>query len=170
MIFMAVDLLVPPFFNIVRSRHLPNTLRTSSLSLLAECESINPLAMLSYVVDLAEGMVDLLQIESTPSTVPQGNLANDEAPTKEFELTSNNPKLPPLRRAALHLLSLVFRETTKAIYDSSFGGSIFSNSLMRRAKTTLSYVASTDEDIVVRVMAREAGGNLDRMQQAIIGR
>lgn len=125
--------------------------------------------MLSYVVDLAEAMIDLLQIESTPSPVPQGNPANDEAPTQEFEPTSNNSKLPPLRQAALHLLSLAFRETTKAIYDSSFGESIFSNSLMRRAKTTLSYVASTDEDVVVRVMAREAGETLDQMQQAIVG-
>lgn len=123
--------------------------------------------MLPYVVDLAEGMVDLLQIESTSGTVPQNS--TDEAPPKEFEPTSSNSKLPPLRRAALHLLSLVFRETTKSIYDSSFSGSILSDSFMRRAKTTLSYVSSTDEDAVVRVMAREAGENLEQMREAIIG-
>jgi hypothetical protein len=126
--------------------------------------------MLPYVVDLVDAMVDLLQIESSHNTViPKDDDTSDKKRAEDFEPTSANSKLPPLRRAALHLLSLVFHETTKAIYDTAFGGSIFSNALVRRAKTTLSYVASTDHDAVVRVMAREASEALDQMQQAIIG-
>ncbi|KAF9462618.1 hypothetical protein BDZ94DRAFT_1366131 [Collybia nuda] len=161
MLGIYVDLLVPPFSIIVKSRYLPNTLRASSLSLLAECESTNPSAMLPYILDLAETMIDLLQVESTSSTIKDSK--------EEFEPTSDNAKLPPLRRAALHLLSLVFREATRTIYDSPFGRSVFSNSLVKRAKTTLTYIASTDKDIVIQVMARETGEIVSQMQNAMMG-
>jgi len=69
----------------------------------------------------------------------------------------------------LHFLSLLFRETTKQIYESSFGGSILPDGFMRRAKSTLSYIASTDQDTVVRIMAREAGEGLEQIQRAMIG-
>ncbi|KAF5387644.1 hypothetical protein D9615_000386 [Tricholomella constricta] len=167
-----VDILVPPLFKILRLRHIPTVLRTSSLSLLSDCESVGPLAMLPYVTDLAEAMIDILQIETVParpesSATPED--AKDQLPTMDSEPTSTNPKFPPLRRAALNFLSLLIRETTKQIYDSSFGRSVFSDDFMRRGKTTLSYVASTDDDNVVRVMAREAVEGLNEMNQAIFG-
>ncbi|RDB22555.1 RNA polymerase II assembly factor RTP1 [Hypsizygus marmoreus] len=165
-----VDILLPPLFNIVRTRHAPTTLRTSALSLIGECESTSPLAVLPYVVDLADAMVDLLQIE-TVSAKPRSTLqetSESPPPTMDSEPTSANPKFPPLRRAALHFLALLIRETTKQAYDSSFGRSIFSEAFLRRVKTTLSYIASTDEDAVVRVMAREAGEGLDEMRRAMM--
>jgi hypothetical protein len=38
-----------------------------------------------------------------------------------------------------------------------------------RARTTLGYVSSTDEDTVVRVMAREAGEELAQLSNALVG-
>ncbi|KAG5646622.1 hypothetical protein DXG03_002926 [Asterophora parasitica] len=176
-----VDILVPPLFKILSLRNIPTVLRTSSLSLLSECESTSPLAMLPYVTDLAEAMIDILQIETVPAkpkpksssdadaTPKEGDEAQKPKPTMDSEPTSTNTKFPPLRRAALHFLSLMIRETTKHIYDSSFGRSVFSDAFMRRAKATLGYVASTDDDNIVRVMAREAGEGLVEMNQAVMG-
>ncbi|GLB33780.1 hypothetical protein LshimejAT787_0106640 [Lyophyllum shimeji] len=166
-----VDMLAPPLAHILRSRHAPTALRTSSLSLLADCENTSPLAMLPYAVDLAEAMIDILQVE-TVSAKPKSAAQEDgqnKPPIMDSEPLSTNPRFPPLRRAALHFLSLLIRETTKQIYDSSFGGSIFPDAFMTRAKATLGYVASTDEDNIVRVMAREAGEGLKDMHRAMIG-
>lgn len=168
----VADMLIPPLLTTLRSHHVPTTLRTSSISLLAECVRTNPLAMLSYLTDLANAIIDLLQLETVPANLrstKSDNDATDQVPTMDFDPTSMNSKLPPFRRAALHFLSLLFRETTKHIYESSFGGSILPDGIIRRAKTTLSYVASTDQDTLVRVMAREAGEILEQMQRAIIG-
>ncbi|KAF8076354.1 hypothetical protein FPV67DRAFT_413223 [Lyophyllum atratum] len=163
-----VDILVPPLFNILRLRHIPTALRTSSLSLLADCESTSPLAMLPYTADLAEAMIDILQIETVPAKF-KASTPEDGEPTIESEPTSANPKFPPLRRAALHFLSLLIRETTKLVYDSSFGGSPFPAGFMKRAKATLGYVASTDDDNIARVMAREADEGLNQLNLAIMG-
>lgn len=128
--------------------------------------------MLPYLTDLANAIIDLLQLETVPATPRSSERNNDaavQAPTMDFDPTSTNSKFPPFRRAALHFLSLLLRETIKQIYESSFGGSILPDGFMRRAKTTLTYVASTDQDTVVRVMAREAGEGLEQIQQAMIG-
>lgn len=165
----TVDLMVPTLFNIVRSPHVPTTLRTSSLSLLGECESTQPLALLPYAKDLAEAMVDLLQIESVSIHHQPQPVEQEDRPTIDFAPTSRNSKFPPLRRAALHFLALLIRETTRQVYDSSYINTLFSPAAGRRMKTTLVYVAATDEDNVVRMMAREAGEALDQLEQAIIG-
>ena len=165
-------MIVPPLLKILRSHHISTTLRTSSISLLAECESTNSLAMVPYLADLANAMVDLLQLETVPAnprSTPPTSDVDDQTSTMDSEPTSSNSKFPPLRRAALHLLALVIRETTKQIYDSSFGQSLFSDGLMTRAKATLSYISSVDQDNVVRVMAREVDEALKQMQRAIIG-
>ena len=129
--------------------------------------------MVPYSADLANAMVDLLQLEAVPANPrpipPTSDNADDQTSTMDSEPTSSNSKFPPLRLAALHLLALVIRETTKQIYDSSFGQSLLSDGLMTRAKTTLSYISSVDQDTVVRVMAREADEALKQMQRAIIG-
>ena len=125
--------------------------------------------MLPYLKDLADATVDLLQLETVPAIPSEkDNDVADQAPP-DTDPTSTNSKIPAFRRAALHFLSLLFRETTKQIYESSFGGSILTDSFMRRAGTTLSYVASTDQDALVRVMAREAGEGLKQVQHAVIG-
>lgn len=40
---------------------------------------------------------------------------------------------------------------------------------MRRAKTTVGYVAATDGDGLVRVMAKEVSEGLDDLAEAILG-
>ncbi|KAG6817465.1 hypothetical protein H0H87_008633 [Tephrocybe sp. NHM501043] len=169
-----VDILVPPLFNILRLRHMPTTLRTSSLSLLADCESTSPLAMLPYVTDLSNAMLDILQLEMVPANLKPDDKKDEEtpetqAPSMDSEPLSANAKFPPLRRAALHFLTLMVRETTKQIYESSFGITLFPDDFTRRAKATLGYVASVDSDNIVRIMAREAVEDLDQLNKAILG-
>ncbi|KAJ8522977.1 hypothetical protein ONZ45_g477 [Pleurotus djamor] len=177
------DMLVPPIFNVVRSRHIPTALRTSSLSLLATCESTYSLALIPYAMDLADAMLDLIQVESA-SNAPAQRSRNKDKDTKEVnsdsstkpspdvmddQPTTTNSKLPPLRRAAIHLLSMLTRSAIKQLYTESSQGQPFPPRLIQRAKTTLSYVAFTDEDMRVRVMAREAGEYFEQLEQAAIG-
>jgi hypothetical protein len=89
--------------------------------------------------------------------------------TLDSQPTSIDSKLPPLRRAALHFLALLLRASTAHVYDQSHEGNPFSQSQLRRAKTTLAYVASTDEDSIVRVMAREGVEGIDQLSKAIAG-
>ena len=174
-----MDLLVPPIYAVMRNASVPTTLRTSSISLLADCVDTSPFAMLPYVQDLSLGLIDLLQVETVPEK-PAVKLSKEEEsqeeatpvdPSMDSEPTARNSKFPPLRRAALHFLSLLIRASTKLAYDdnSSTTTDIFPRSTFQRADITLGYIASTDEDSVVRVMAREARENLEQLQQALIG-
>ncbi|KAJ7180037.1 hypothetical protein C8R43DRAFT_384856 [Mycena crocata] len=150
-----IDILVPPLFHVVRTSQIPTTLRTSALSLLAECVNTCSLALVPYVADLSEAMIDLLQTEST-STIPEES--------EDTNPTSLDAKLPAFRRAALHFLGLLIRETTRQLYDSSEVE--LSSRLLKRIRTTLAYVSSTDGDMVVRVMAREAVEGLVELEEA----
>ncbi|KAL4265069.1 Tango6 family protein [Pleurotus pulmonarius] len=170
-----VDTLVPPIFYVFRSSHLPTTLRTSALSLLTECENTYSLALIPYTIDLADSMVDLLQLESVSNTQqPKPTKTDEDVPpepkrnrdTMDDQPTSTNTKFPPLRRAALHFLSILARATTKLVYDGVLERQPFPPRLIQRAKTTLAYVASIDKDNIVRVMAREAGEYLTQLEQA----
>lgn len=147
---------------IVRSSHVATTLRTSALSLLADCEGVYAPALLPYFVDLSSGMVDLLQVETEPPN-------SDASVSMDSDPTSTNSKFPPLRRAALHFLTLLYRETISQIYDYSLGKSLFTHTSINRAKVTLSYIAATDGDAVVRVMAGEASTLLGQLQREIAG-
>ncbi|KAF5369873.1 hypothetical protein D9758_001077 [Tetrapyrgos nigripes] len=176
-------LIVPPLLTVVRSRHAPTTLRTSSLSLLADCQKTQSLSLLPYFIDLSEGMNDLLQVEmvtfhpgSEKKTENKGEKVEEKALTRESapqtmdrNPTSTNSKFPPLRRAALHFLSLLLQGTTEQIYESSFGTNLFPSELLQRLKITLSYISGTDEDMLVRVMARETLEQLAQLEQAVIG-
>ncbi|KAJ7781261.1 hypothetical protein B0H16DRAFT_1497669 [Mycena metata] len=153
-----IDILVPPLFHLVRSSQVATTLRTSALSLLAECENTCSLALIPYVTELSEAMIDLLQIESSSNVSTE---SDDNNPLLA------NSKLPPFRRAALHFLGLLIRETTRQIYESAH--TEFSNRSIKRIRTTLGYVASTDGDMVVRVMAREAVEGLGELEEAMLG-
>lgn len=204
-----VDILVPPLFKLVRTREIPTTLRTSAISLLADCTNTYPLAMLAYIEDLAGSMIDLLQIESNPipQQLPEGKkTANVQQPdsknkdsnaereaeallsegvqpsraagkggleqplTMDEAPTLNNSKSPPLRRAALHFLSLLTKEATQHVYESTSPRNIFlSQQLISKALVTLGYIASTDEDDVVRMMAREVKEQLVDLQRAKLG-
>lgn len=205
---VSADTLIPPLFGLVRMPGIPTTLRTSALSLLADCVKTYPLAVLAYMEDLAAAMVDLVQVESVPvqqqvakgkkmtkageyqdedkledvmKTEPE-TLAKD-AQTKAVKdnvreqpesigtaPTSVDSKSPPLRRAALHFLGLLVREATRRSYESSSDKDTFlSQALAPRLTTVLEYVASTDEDNVVRMMAREAKEGLGDLRKAKLG-
>ncbi|KAA1475539.1 hypothetical protein DENSPDRAFT_429786 [Dentipellis sp. KUC8613] len=176
------DILVPPLFSLLRNSHLPTTLRTSALALLAQCADVSNFALLPYAADLAGAMLDLLQIESVrtsaapgpPATSPAVDKPNvmgeatpdtirPSSPGMDADPTSTNAKLPPLRRAALHFLGILVRAYTRRAYDEIENG--VHEFPLRRAKVTLGYVAATDVDAVVRVMAREVGEAVVAMEE-----
>lgn len=172
-----VQLLVPPLSHVFRSHHIPTVLRTSALSLLSECVNTSSHAFLPYAEDLSDAMIDLLQVESVRAVLkPSSASADDKGssddqvkPTMDTQPTSTDSKLPPLRRAALYFLQLLLRASMEHIYDPIYQGHSFSAVRINRARTTLEYVASTDEDNVVRIMAREAIEGIARLHEAIIG-
>ncbi|KZT12600.1 uncharacterized protein LAESUDRAFT_638789 [Laetiporus sulphureus 93-53] len=196
-----VNILVPPLFRVVRTSHFPTTLRTSAISLLAQCAKTNSLALLPYAADLSEAMVDLLQVETVSAAerskknqeekpkadMPVSEEAKEqarapdkgdkieelEAPvpaTMDAQPTSTNSRFPPLRRAALHFLSLLIQACISRVYEYGDGDQLaFPPHLVKRAKNTLGYVAATDDDAVVRVMAREALEGLDQLAEAALG-
>lgn len=172
-----VDIIVPPLTHVFRSHHIPTTLRTSALSLLSECVNSSSSAFSPYTVELSDAMVDLLQIETVPVTTKPRQSPEEGEEMEEDQLgatmdsqpTLTDSKLPPLRRAGLHLLALLLRASTAHVYSRSHRGNQFSRAQLSRAKTTLSYVASTDKDSIVRVMAREVIGNIDQLNEALAG-
>ena len=174
-IFDKGNLLLPPLFALIRSQSVTTALRTSALSLLADCVSTYTLAVLPYVVDLADAMIDLLQVEGvsardTSRQKPDAETDPDKTPpTMDSQPLSVDSKFPPLRRAALHFLSLLIRSLTEQTYENSLGDVHMYMATVQRARTTLAYIASTDEDTIVRVMAREAGEGLEQLQQAFLG-
>jgi hypothetical protein len=176
------DILIPALVSVYRPGGIPVTLRTSALSLLADAINTYPLAMISYTEDLAQGMIDLLQIESRSALnlrsneekkaelgKGDGDEETEEArPSGDNDHLTTDSKYPPLRRAALHLLALLIRATAKATDD----GNIilpFSATLVKRAHITLEYIAATDDDTVVRVMAREVNEELSSFEEYLVG-
>ena len=154
--------MVPRLFSLVRGSHLPTTIRTSSLSLLATCADTADLALLPYAHDLANAMLDLLQVEgnaparaSLPSTEAEATASMDNEPT------TADARFPPFRRASLHFLGVLVRAYTRRGNSDDFP--------VRRAIATLGYVAATDADAVVRVMAREVGEAVRALEHACIG-
>lgn len=173
------DDLIPPLFALVRGSYLPTTLRTSSLSLLATIADTADLALLPYAHDIAHGMLDLLQIEGArasaqPDAHPNSISPSPQPPTDgmDSQPTTANPMFPPFRRASLHFLGVLVRAYTRRAYSPSDPG-ISMSSLgdfpMRRAATTLGYIAATDADAVVRVMAGEVGDAVHTLERALVG-
>lgn len=84
--------------------------------------------------------------------------------------TSLNSKFPSFRRAALHFLAQLIRAYTRKAYDDNTdlqdSGRAFP---IRRAKNTLGYIAATDVDNVVKVMARETGEGVEGLEKALLG-
>lgn len=144
-ILYPVDILVPPLLTILRSSHLPTTLRTSALSILAQCVTTNPLALNTYTPRLADSCVELIQLESVAAKLAHAKSNKDESsptkpssaadkadgeqkddPTKRVRVpdlmdsnpTTKNTKAAPLRRTALHFLSQLLRAHIASLYDS----------------------------------------------------
>ena len=176
----AADIIVPQLFALVRSSHLPTTIRTSSLSLLATCADTADLALLPYAHDLANAMLDLLQVEgSASSRAADANLPPTEAANMDSEPTAADARFPPFRRASLHFLGVLVRAYTRRASAPSESGSSTAprgnislgddDFPVRRATTTLGYVAATDADAVVQVMAREVGEAVRVLERARVG-
>ncbi|KAI9574473.1 hypothetical protein HD554DRAFT_2165961 [Boletus coccyginus] len=173
------DMIVPPLMSVFRSSYAPTVLRTSAVSLLTQCVRTSTVSVLGYIDDLAAGMIDLFQVEMV-STV-QSPSKDDDGGTRKAEEhegtealdakpTAIDPKVPPLRRAALHFWTSLLHQLTHATYDGSMAGRLpLPAALLRRAKVTLGYIASTDEDGRVRVMAREANEAIDQLNKATLG-
>ena len=89
--------------------------------------------------------------------------------TMDSHPTLVNSKIPPLRRAALHFLVLLIRACISRVYYMGPTGMLIPGVYITRARTTLGYVASTDEDAVVRIMAREAREELGQLSNALLG-
>ncbi|KAI5118985.1 hypothetical protein M0805_001124 [Coniferiporia weirii] len=91
--------------------------------------------------------------------------------TMDNQPTAANPRFPPLRRAALHFLSLLVRALTARAYEGEGvgPGTNVPGLLMKRGGIVLGYVSATDEDGVVRVMAREAAEQLEQLRKAVVG-
>ncbi|KAG8934490.1 hypothetical protein FRC02_009837 [Tulasnella sp. 418] len=120
------NMIIPPIFRMVRSTHLPTSLRSSALSLLAQCVETSKMAVLPWCSDLCAGILDLLQLESvtTSQTKPDKQKASssEEDPNSPPKVSSKfdreimdkqplsvDPKLAPFRRSALHFLSLLIK-------------------------------------------------------------
>ncbi|KAH9918173.1 uncharacterized protein BXZ73DRAFT_92241 [Epithele typhae] len=211
-------LLVPPLAAMVRAAHVPTVLRTSAVSLLALCVKTHALAVLPYVPDLADGMVDLLQVETVSAAVAPGG-QSERAPVRRRRKPRTRPGAPtpplasrpmsptmtmPTRRregpregdrrrrrgdgddgrpadehglevpaAAARgaaLPGLLVQACTARVYEEGAGAALLvPPRVMRRARTTLGYVAATDADDVVRVMARETVEGLDQLAEAVLG-
>jgi hypothetical protein len=142
------------------------------------------LALLSYAHDLANAMLDLLQIEGARASAqvqpPQASEENPNpgsppaAASMDNHPTAADAKSPPFRRASLHFLGMLVRAYTRRAYapsDSSPGVGLPSANDFpaRRAMTTLGYVAATDADAVVRVMAREVADAVQALERALVG-
>ncbi|KZT24535.1 ARM repeat-containing protein [Neolentinus lepideus HHB14362 ss-1] len=168
------NILVPSLYEMVRNTSLPTAVRSSALSLLATCIKTSALALIPYIEDLSLAMVDLLQLESKPvvaRTLGSADEASeDKQPpeTMDTDPTSKDSKLPPFRRAALHFLSLLLKASTEQIYESNGAANVFPSALVGRMRNTLRYIASTDEDAVARVMARETLEQLDSFREAMM--
>ncbi|KAG2118781.1 uncharacterized protein F5147DRAFT_602591, partial [Suillus discolor] len=130
------------------------------------------------------------QAESESSPTPR---SQPERPPDPLDISplSVSSKIPALRRAALHFLALLVRVLTqeayerggsswsgvqiRGIYDgqtrayTSYEGGPLSQEFMRRACTVLEYIATVDEDTIVRVMAREVVEGLKGLEKAWVG-
>ena len=100
--------------------------------------------------------------EPGPSSQPQ-------PPMMDTHPNEANSKFPPLRRAAIHFLTLLIRACTARVYDMGPAGMLVPDAYIPRVRMTLGYVASVDEDAVVRVMAREAREVLEQLSNALVG-
>jgi len=90
-------------------------------------------------------------------------------PTMDTHPTLANSKFPPLRRAALHFVTLLIRACLSRVYDMGPTGLLIPDVYITSARTTLGYIASTDEDAVVRIMAREAKEGLGQLSNSLAG-
>lgn len=137
-------MLLPPLTTLLREPRAPVVLRTSAISLLSECVNTCARVVERYTEELAEGMLDLVLVEmsvATPTPRPaakaeekgtekekEGGVGPKPAPapqsqperppdTLDTSPLSTSPKVPTLRRAALHFLALLIKVLTQEAYE-----------------------------------------------------
>lgn len=182
-----MDILVPPLVRTFRAAHLPTILRASALGTLAKCIETSPLAMLPWSNDLTSGIIDLLQTESVayrPSTTrvsdtPKSESPEIDGPVGDPRLKEDDsipplaisPKIPTLRRAALHFISLLLRAAVERMYSSSgmTTEEFFDTTLVERLSTVVDYVWVTDQDGIARAQAEECVTLINQLGRARFG-
>jgi len=95
--------------------------------------------------------------------VQAGDIAIDWDPLQK------DAKLSPLRRSAIHLLTVLVRGLLHQVHESgasSVRGNLFS---VQRGLTTLRYIATTDADNTVRVLAAEGADLLAQLRREMLG-
>lgn len=190
MLFL-VNILVPPLVRTFRAAHFPATLRASALATLAQCVDTSPLSMLSWSDDLTSGIIDLLQLESVSYLPPITNpvpihsvIDPPEAESPDMGTRGDrrlkeedsipplaiSAKIPTLRRAALHFISLLLRAAVTRTYASS--GTAFESfdaANLERLSTVVGYVWATDQDGIARAQAEECVTLINQLGRAKIG-
>lgn len=161
--YLVANVLVPALFRVIRASYLPATLRSSALSLLAQCANTYSLALLPFADDLVSGAIDLLQTEARTAPMETEEVNLDEQPT------SLSSKVAPLRRSAIHLVSLLLRSYIQSTYDSGPTLPLLDEGTLKRLALTLRYLAATDPDGVVKMMAREADALIEGLEKATVG-
>jgi Flp pilus assembly secretin CpaC len=169
------DLLIPPLFNLIGERDAPIVIRVSTLSILAQCVDVNPQAVTAYCGSIRRAMLDLLEIESLHAQ-KQYSESKKNITIPDDQPVTTDPKVAEFRRAALHLLGVLLRDTvrqkyaaeekvqrsalqgpavsiTRAPHDQTV--ELLDQDSMRRIDSVLGYVSATDVDSVVRFMAQE---------------
>ena len=136
-------------------------------------------------------MLDLLQLETVTSvekrdeksTAQDGHHVQDVTSSYitskyivqagDIEMDSDplqkDAKLSPLRRSAIHFLTVLVKVFLHQVYESGASGvreNLFST---QRGLTTLRYIATTDADNTVRVLAAEGADLLAQLRRAILG-
>ncbi|KAG8763585.1 hypothetical protein FRC11_001154 [Ceratobasidium sp. 423] len=170
-----VDMLIPPVFRVVRAQALPTVLRSSALSILAQCVETSPVSVTAWTDDILSGMLDILQLESMQA-VPLSRKAREETRRQEVpkldSVVDSKPqevdsKLPPLRRSALLCFALVMRSMVEGVYEGNHPAQL--GNLRSKAVTVLDYLRITDSDPIVRTQAAETLSLVRQLGRAELG-
>lgn len=174
-----MDILLPPLLTILRSSFLPTTLRTSALSILAQCVATNSLALDAYVVSLTESCLELIQLESVAAqnTSIKGNLLSSKRsvadenkrdvdymgdlkqPAHCTDIIDSDPmtrdaKAAPLRRTALHFLSQLLRSGIASLYDSRSTSTTVTNVTLNIKASQVGGIPTRDEALPALLLKR----------------
>jgi hypothetical protein len=194
---VLVDMLVPVILTTIRDNTLPTTLRTSAVSVASQCIDISPLAMAKYSAELSNAMLDILELEHSLLVESKDRRAQPKADVDTAETdksmngagagnrrqgqlgdlltdedpTAINPKLSPLRRSAIHLLTSIIRHFLQQASErpGHGGDGIMRDFPVRRSGVILRYLSINDADAVVNAMASEAVSMLHEVGRLRLG-
>jgi len=180
---LYVDILIPPLLTILRSSHFPTSLRTSALSILAQCVGTNALALNLYAVNLADSCLELIQLESvvtqnTPTRskgdqlcsskdstiaddakVDMGQVGSLKPPGRYADIMDSDPttkivKTAPLRRTALHFLSQLLCSHIASLYDSRSTSTTVTNVMLNVGGSQIKSIPTQGEALPAWLLKR----------------